>query len=160
VSDAPDANDDFVDVVTALTQAGCEFLVVGAHALAAHGAPRATGDLDLFVRPTAENAARVFRALVAFGAPLDAHGVAPADFATPGTIYQMGLPPRRIDVLTSLSGVTFDEAAAAPVMGRLGRLAVPCIGLDAMIANKRASGRTKDLADAEALEELRARARR
>jgi hypothetical protein len=129
---------------------------LGGDALAAHGAPRATGDLDLFVRPTAENAARVFRALVAFGAPLEAHGVAPADFATPGTVYQMGLPPRRIDVLTSLS---FDEAAAAPVMGRLGRLAVRCIGLEAMIANKRASGRTKDLADAEALEDLRARAR-
>jgi hypothetical protein len=81
-------NDDFVDVVAALTAAGCDFLVVGAHALAVHGAARATGDLDLFVRPTPENAGRTFRALAAFGAPLAAHGVRPEDFATPGQVYQ------------------------------------------------------------------------
>jgi hypothetical protein len=153
----PETNEDFEDIVGALTSEQCEFLVVGAHALAAHGAPRATGDLDIFVRPTSENAARVFRALSRFGAPLAAHGIREADFARPGTIYQMGLPPRRIDVLTSLSGVSFEEAAAKVVRGSLGPHQVSCIGLEAMIRNKRASGRTKDIADAEVLEELRAR---
>jgi hypothetical protein len=153
----PEANQDFEDVVAALASEQCEFLIVGAHALAAHGAPRATGDLDIFVRPTAENAVRVFRALSTFGAPLAAHGIRPDDFATPGTVYQLGLPPRRIDLLTSLSGVTFEQAATDVVIGRLGAHQVKCIGLDAMIQNKRASGRTKDVADAEILEELRSR---
>ena len=153
----PDVNEDFEDVLAALSAEHCEFVVVGAHALAAHGAPRATGDLDVFVRPSPENAARVFRALVRFGAPLAAHGVSAKDFSTVGTIYQIGLPPRRIDLLTSLSGVTFDEAIASTVVGHVGAQEVKCIGIDAMIRNKRASGRTKDLADAEVLEELRAR---
>ncbi len=153
----PDVNEDFVDVVAALSAEQCDFVVVGAHALAAHGAPRATGDLDLFVRPDAHNAQRVFRALVRFGAPVAQHGIHAEDFVRPGTVYQMGLPPRRIDLLTELSGVTFDEAVADAVIGRLGPHEVRCIGLDAMIKNKRASGRTKDLADAELLEEIRAR---
>jgi len=155
----PDANEDFLDIVAALTEERCDFLIVGAHALAAHGAPRATGDLDIFVRPDASNAQRVFRALTRFGAPLAAHQVTPDDFATPGTVYQIGLPPRRIDVLTELSGVTYDEAAATPLVAHLGPHPIACIGLDALITNKRAAGRTKDLADAELLEELRARGR-
>lgn len=153
------ASDDFVDVVSCLRIEGCEFLIVGAHALAAHGAPRATGDLDIFVRPTAENAERVFRALVRFGAPVAAHGVRAEDFAAPGSVYQIGLPPFRIDILTELSGVSFDEASKDAISGRLGPEVVSCIGLVAMIRNKRATGRTKDLADAEALEEIRARVR-
>ncbi len=153
----PEANEDFVDVVSALSAERCDFVVVGAHALAAHGAPRATGDLDILVRPVPDNAQRVFRALVKFGAPLTAHGVTVEDFTNPGTVYQMGLPPRRIDVLTELSGVTFDEAVVDVVIGHLGPHEVRCIGLDAMIRNKRSAGRTKDLADAETLEELRAR---
>lgn len=103
-------NVDFLDLLEALARAQVEFLVVGAHALAAHGIPRATGDLDVWVRPTPENAARVVTALEAFGAPLHAHGVGANDFERPGTVYQMGLPPRRIDVLTQISGVAFDEA--------------------------------------------------
>ncbi len=94
------APEDFVDLVACLREEGCDFLVVGAHALAAHGAPRATGDLDIFVRPEPANAQRVFRALVRFGAPVSAHGVVPEDFVRPGTVYQMGLPPNRIDILT------------------------------------------------------------
>lgn len=88
----PDVNEDFEDVLAALSAEGCEFVVVGAHALAAHGAPRATGDLDVLVRPSLENAVRVYRALVAFGAPLAAHGVAAKDFSAVGTVYQIGLP--------------------------------------------------------------------
>lgn len=151
--------EDFVDLISCLHAEECDFLVVGAHALAAHGAPRATGDLDILVRPTPANAERVFRALVQFGAPVGAHQVTATDFATPGTVYQIGLPPFRIDILTDLSGVTYDEAAQDTVSGHLGSQSVRCIGLDAMIRNKRATGRTKDVADAEALEEIRARIR-
>src|SRR5262245_38326306 len=101
----PDAPEDFVDIVACLKAEECEFIVVGAHALAAHGAPRATGDLDLFVRAEPTNAERVYRALVRFGAPVAAHHVKAEDFAKEGTVYQIGLPPRRIDILTTISGV-------------------------------------------------------
>jgi Nucleotidyl transferase of unknown function (DUF2204) len=152
------APDDFVDILSALREEGCDFIVVGAHALAAHGAPRATGDLDVFVRPSAENAERTFRALLRFGAPVMAHGVTAQDFAAPGTVYQIGLPPFRIDILTEISGVTYEEATQDALAGHLGTELVRYLGLEAMIRNKRSAGRTKDLADAEALEEIRARA--
>jgi hypothetical protein len=148
---------DFIDLVTCLRLEDCDFLIVGAHALAAHGAPRATGDLDVLVRPEIENAERVFRALVRFGAPVVAHDVSADDFVVPGTIYQMGLPPNRIDIITEISGVSYDEAASDTITGHLGPELVRCIGLDAMLRNKRAAGRAKDIADAETLEELRAR---
>ncbi|KAB2896122.1 MAG: hypothetical protein F9K40_15090 [Kofleriaceae bacterium] len=135
-----------------LREASAQFLIVGAHALAAHGLPRATGDLDVLVRPDAANASRVFRALAAFGAPLEAHGVSASDFTTPGTIYQIGLPPRRIDILTEISGVSFDDAWSSrielPVLGE----PLAFLGREALIANKRAAGRPKDLADVLALE--------
>lgn len=148
----PDLNEDFRDLLQCLREAGAEFLIVGAHALAAHGLPRATGDLDVLVRADAANASRVYRALAAFGAPLGAHGVAETDFTTPGTVYQIGLPPRRIDILTEISGVSFDDAWSSrielPVLGA----PLAFLGRDALIANKRAAGRPKDLADVLALE--------
>ena len=153
----PEVPEDFVDLVQCLNAEHCDFVIVGAHALAAHGVPRATGDLDVLVRPDAANGLKVFRALQRFGAPVQAHGVTAADFALGGTVYQMGLPTRRIDILTAISGVSFDEAVADPVAGMLGGERVRCIGFEALIRNKRAAGRTKDLADAEALEEIRAR---
>lgn len=153
----PDVHEEFEDLVACLGAEGCEFLIVGAHALAAHGSPRATGDLDVFVHASVENATRVHRALGRFGAPLRAHGITADDFQTEGTVYQMGLPPRRIDILTQISGVSFEEAAAHAVTGHLGAEVVRYIGLDAMIRNKRASARPKDLADAAALEEIRSR---
>ncbi len=152
------APEDFVDLLACMRQEGCDFVIVGAHALAVHGAPRATGDLDVFVRATIDNADCTFRALLRFGAPLQAHGVTARDFATPGTVYQIGLPPFRIDILTEISGVTYDEATDHAVVAHLGAELVRYMGLDAMIRNKRSAGRTKDLADAETLEEIRARA--
>jgi hypothetical protein len=149
--------EDFVDFVACFREEGCEFVVVGAHAVAAHGAPRATGDLDIFVRASAENGERIFRALARFGAPVAAHGIRAEDFATAGTIYQIGLPPQRIDVLTAISGVSFDDALRDAIAGHLGPEIVRCIGMDALIRNKRAAGRAKDLADVETLEELRTR---
>jgi hypothetical protein len=96
-------------MLDALARARVEFVVVGAHAMAAHGYARATGDIDILVRPERENAARVLLALEAFGAPIDAHGVTQTDFERPGNVYQIGLPPRRIDLLTAISGVTFES---------------------------------------------------
>src|ERR1041384_6826048 len=124
MSPALGLNEDFLDLLRALREAEVEFVVVGAHAMAVHGVPRATGDLDVVVRSSAENAARLVVALRAFGAPLDAHGVAEADFASPGAVYQLGLPPRRIDLLTSLTGVDFEEAWAGRVDIDLGGLRV------------------------------------
>lgn len=134
---AADAPEDFVDFIACLEAERCDFLVIGAHALAAHGLARATGDLDVLVRSDRNNATRVYLALLRFGAPLAAHQVAIEDFSAPGTVYQMGLPPRRIDVLTSISGVSFDEAVEHAVVAALGPERVRCIGLEAMIRNKR-----------------------
>jgi hypothetical protein len=145
-------NQDFLDVLGALVDCAVDFVVVGAHALAVHGIPRATGDIDIFVRPSMANARRVISALQDFGAPVEAHGVSETDFATRGYVYQIGLPPRRIDILTEVSGLSFDEVWRTKVPMRVGDIDVFFIGREAMIKNKRASGRTKDLADVEALE--------
>ena len=126
--------------------------MVGAFALALHGLPRATGDLDVLVRPTVENAVRVHQALMSFGAPLTAAGVVPGDFAQPGLVYQVGLVPRRIDVLTEVSGLSFDEAWDSREERELDGRRLAFLGRDALIRNKRATGRPKDLVDAEALE--------
>ncbi len=131
-----------------------DFLIVGAHALAVHGHVRATGDLDVLVRPSRSNAEKVILALSRFGAPLAAHGVEVSDFCKPGMVYQIGLPPNRIDLLTEISGVDFDEALQGALSAPLGDNTVRFIGLAAQLKNKKASGRTKDLADAEVLEEL------
>jgi hypothetical protein len=140
-------NDDFRDVVVQFADSGVEFVIVGAFALAFHGAPRASGDIDLYVRPSDENAARVYAALLRFGAPLPAHGVAASDFAREGTVYQIGLPPRRIDVLTQISGVTFDEAWASRTTVDVAGRGVCIIGREALLKNKTAAGRPKDVAD-------------
>jgi hypothetical protein len=142
-------NQDFVDLLRAFAAADVRFLVVGAYALAHHGRPRATGDLDIWVDATSENAARVMRALAAFGAPLV--DVDERDFASPGVVYQIGVPPGRIDVLTELTGITFAEAWPGRESGRFGELTVDFLGRDAFIRNKRATGRAKDIADLEGL---------
>lgn len=130
---------------------GVEFVVVGAHAMAANGVPRATGDLDILVRPERANADRLLAALHDFGAPTAAHGVTAADFERLGTVYQIGLPPRRIDLLTAITGVDFDRAWASRVPVQIEDMPVPFLGIEALIDNKMASGRAKDLADVELL---------
>lgn len=150
--DRPELNEDFLDLLCAFLDAGVDFVVVGAHALAAHGVLRATGDLDVLVNPTEENAGRVVSALRAFGAPLDAHGVTCDDFTRPENVYQVGLPPRRIDVLTSISGVGYDEAARTSMSVTVGAVTLKVLGREALVRNKRATGRLKDAADADALE--------
>ncbi len=148
----PSLFDDTLDLLDALDEAGAQFIVVGAHALAAHGILRATGDFDLLVNATADNARRVIRALETFGAPLAAHGVREEDFARPGAVYQLGLPPRRIDLLTRISGVGFDEAWATRLEVVTDGRRLPILGREALLQNKRASGRPKDLLDVLALE--------
>lgn len=147
----PKLNDDFRDLLAALTDAEASFLIVGAHALAAHGVLRATGDLDIFVEPSAENAHRVVSALRSFGAPLALHGVSEEDFQAPGMVYQIGLPPRRIDLLTQISGVAFKEAWEGRLEVVVSDLPVCLLGREALIKNKLASGRKKDLLDVELL---------
>jgi len=141
-------NPDFRDFLLALVAENVEFVIVGAYALALHGVPRYTGDLDVLVRPTKVNADRVWRALARFGAPVEAAGVAPADFAAPGIVYQIGLPPRRIDLLTQITGVAFDEAWASREPAALEEHVVHFIGREAFVRNKEATGRPKDLVDA------------
>jgi hypothetical protein len=142
-------NPDFVDLLRAFGAADVRFLVVGAYALALHGRPRATGDLDVWVEASDENAARVMKALAAFGAPL--RDVSATDFSHEGIVYQIGLPPGRIDILTELTGITFAEAWPDRQSGRFGDLEVDFIGREAFIRNKKATGRDRDLGDIEGL---------
>ena len=147
--------DDFRDLLLALSEAGAEFVVLGGHAVAFHGHTRATKDLDVLVRPSGQNAKRVYRALAAFGAPLSAFEVGEADFATYDGVLQMGVPPLRIDILNSAAGITFDEAIAEGTTFDLDGRAIPVIGRNALLKNKRAAGREQDLADIKALERSR-----
>ena len=143
---------DYRDLLSSFVERGVRFLVVGAHALAAHGVPRVTGDLDVWIEPTKENAARVWRALAEFGAPLGTLDVRESDFVRPDRVVQLGLPPYRIDILTSISGVAFDEAWEERLEAELFDVPVSFLGREAFIRNKRASGRPRDLADIEALQ--------
>jgi len=142
-------NPDFVDLLRAFIAADVRFLIVGAYALAHHGKPRATGDLDIWIDPTPENAPRVMRALAAFSAPL--REVTERDFAMPGAVLQIGVPPVRIDIFTDLTGLTFAEAWPGREPGRFGALTTDFLGRDAFLRNKRATGRAKDLGDIEGL---------
>ena len=144
---------DFVDLLSSFLAEDVAFLLVGAFAVAANGVVRATGVLDVWVRPDEENARRVWRALSRFGAPLSNHRVTVTDFASRGTVYQMGLPPVRIDVLTQIDGVEFDEAWESRIVADVGGLPLAFLGRRELIRNKRASGRTKDLQDLELLRE-------
>jgi len=143
-------NPDFRDMLSAFIDEQVEFLVVGGYAMAAHQLPRATKDLDLWVRPSPDNAVRVLRALDTFGAPR--HDLTAADLEREGTIYQVGVPPNRVDVITVVDGVRFEDAWADRADVEIDDLRIPVIGRRALIANKRAVGRPQDLVDADALE--------
>ena len=142
---------DLRDLLKAFIDHEVRFLIVGGYALAVHGHPRATGDLDVWIECAAPNAARAYEALRVFGAPL--HDLTVEDLTTPGTVYQIGLPPVRIDILTRITGVEFEAAWRDRRDTPIEELIVPVIGREALIANKRALGRTRDRADVEMLEE-------
>ena len=143
-------NRDFAEILQELSAAEADFLIVGAYAMAAHDQPRATGDIDIWIRPSPANAQRVLSALVRFGAPLAELSV--ADLSNPGVVFQMGLPPNRIDILTAISGVTFDEAWPNRLTIEQDSLRYHVIGKEDLIRNKRAAARPKDLVDADVLE--------
>ena len=143
-------NQDFVDLLRAFAGADVRFMVVGAYALALHGRPRATGDLDVWVEATPGNASRVMRALAAFGAPLA--DISGADFSREGVTYQIGVPPGRIDILTELTGLTFADAWPDRLRASFGGVDVDFIGRAPFIRNKRAAGRPKDLVDVDGME--------
>ena len=141
---------DFDEFIGSLNAHGVEFLIVGAYALAFHGAPRFTGDLDVFVRPTVENAENVLAAVRSFGFPVE--GIRPTDLTDPRRILEMGVEPVQIHVITAISGVSWDDAWQTREPGVCCAHAVAFLGRDAFIRNKRAAGRPKDLADIDALE--------
>ncbi len=144
-------NPDFRDMLSALSGTGADFLVVGAYALAAHGMPRATADIDLWVRPNRENAERVMNALRQFGAPL--FDLTVDDLSEPGTVFQIGVAPRRIDILTRISGVDFDEAWEDRRIIDFAGVVIPTLSRRHLLQNKQATGRPKDAADIDWLEE-------
>ena len=142
-------NRDFRDLLAEFNAHNVEFLIVGAHALAAHGYVRATEDLDVWVRPEPENAKKVLAALRAFGAPL--HDLTEKDLATPGVVFQIGVAPLRIDVLTAIDGVDFAEAWPGRLITKFADQPIAALSREHLIKNKRAAGRTQDLADVERL---------
>jgi len=144
-------NDDYKDILSAFANAEVEYLLVGAYALAAHGHPRSTGDIDLWVRPTLENAERVIKALRQFGAPTQ--NISRSDFSKPQMILQIGVSPRRIDIITDIEAVTFHDAWPNRLQITVYGMSVPVIGKDDLIRNKEATGRKKDEADVEELRE-------
>ncbi len=151
-------NPDYKEMLECLSQEGVSFLLVGAYALAVYGYPRATKDIDFFVRASPANASSLMRALGRFGAPLT--GVSESDFTSEGIVFQIGNSPRRIDILTRISGVDFENAYAKRNVVNVDGLEVPVISMSDLIVNKRASGRTQDLADVEKLEALEASIRK
>jgi len=140
---------DFRDLLELLNAHKVEYLIVGAYALAFHGAPRYTGDIDIYVRPNSTNAQRVMAALKDFG--FGSAELSAADFEAEDKVVQLGFPPVRVDIVTSLTGVSWEEAASERIEGKYGDVLVYYIGRQQFISNKRALGRKKDLADLEAL---------
>jgi len=145
-------NRDFLEFLNALVRAEVRFLVVGAHAMAVHGVPRATGDLAVWVSPTPDNAERTWAALVEFGAPVDTIGLSKADLTSSDLVVQLGVVPQRIDLLTSVTGLEFDQAWATRQLQRIDDVELPFLGFDSLLQNKRATARSKDLVDVEILE--------
>lgn len=146
----PTVNPDFKELLLAFNAHNVEYLIVGAHALAAHGHVRATKDLDLWVRPETSNAHKVLQALSDFGAPLG--GLTVDDLDRKNTIFQIGLPPLRIDIITNIDGVEFAEAWPDRLQTLFGGVPAFVISRDHLIRNKKASARLQDLADVQQLE--------
>ncbi len=142
---------DFKDLLALFNAREVDYLIVGAYALAFHGVPRYTGDMDILVKPDASNAKRTWAALKDFG--FGSVGLKPEDFESPDKVIQLGVPPVRVDLLTSITGISWEEAFSGRVKGKYGEVPVNYIGREQFILNKRELGRKKDLADLEALGE-------
>ena len=142
----------FRDVISELFAAQADFLVVGTFAMSGHQFVRATGDLDIFVRPDPANAEKVWLARARFGAPL-AEKLTVEDLSRPGLVFWMGYDPERIDVMTAIDGVSFDEAWDSRVYREVGGITVPILSLEHLIRNKKSTGRPKDMFDVAWIEE-------
>jgi len=136
-------------MLESLLEENVSFIVVGAYALAAHGYPRATGDMDIWVKPEKQNSRRLYRALAKFGAPMDQ--IREDDFSEIGIIFQIGVAPRRIDIITEIDDVEFEEADEAKIITEVEDLRLPVLSIDKLIKNKMATGREKDLLDVKLL---------
>ncbi len=143
-------NEDYRDMLQAFSDHGVEFLLVGAYAMAVYGYPRATGDMDIWVEPTADNSRRVYHALVAFGAPV--RELDETTFTQKGVVFQIGVEPRRIDIISAVSGVEFEAAYPERQTVDLEGLAIPVLSFDDLVKNKRATGRDQDRIDVKRLE--------
>jgi len=148
-------NEDYKEMLQGLLDQKVEFIVVGAYALAAHGFPRATGDIDIWVKPDENNSKKVYKTLARFGAPINE--IREDEFSQPGLIFQIGVVPRRIDLITKIDAVEFEEADSDKIFVDIDGLKVPVLSVDKLIKNKMATGREKDLLDAKL---LRKRSRR
>ena len=142
-------NKDYKEMLQFLLEEKVEFILVGAYALGAHGYPRATGDIDIWVKADENNSKKTYNALARFGAPLDQIKV--NDFTVEGVIFQIGVAPRRIDIITRIDGVTYDEANDDKIIVEVEGLLLPVLSLDNLIKNKLATGREKDELDAKYL---------
>ena len=143
---------DYKDILSTFDGQGVKYLVVGAHAMAFHGVTRSTGDIDLWVKCDPANSERVYNALADFGAPLE--DISKTDFEIPETVFQIGVAPYRIDILTTIDGIVFDDAFEAREVVEIEGLRIPVISKHHLIKNKSAVGRPQDLVDIELLEEI------
>jgi hypothetical protein len=143
--------EDYRELLVLFNDHNIEYMIVGGYALAFHGAPRYTGDLDIYVRPSAENAKRIIKALHNFG--FGSLGLTEADFKRIDNVVQLGVPPVRVDIITSITGVSCEDAFSSRVVGSYGDIDIFFIGREQFISNKRATGRKRDLADLESLGE-------
>ena len=146
-------NKDYRDMVACLQKEGVEFMLVGGYAVALHGWPRTTMDIDFWILANPENAKAVMRAIKAFGAPL--MNLTEEDFHKPGMVFQIGNEPQRIDIVSAIDGVDYLEAVKRAERMTVDGFDIKVISLDDLIVNKRASGRPKDVADALSLERIR-----
>lgn len=149
---------DLREFIESLNSRRVDYIVVGAHAVAFHGHPRFTGDIDFLMRPSPENAERLIESIKEFG--FSNLQLSPDDFTQPNTVVQLGYPPNRIDLLTSISGVDYEEAWSGKATGELDGLRVFFLGFDALLKNKRASGREQDLVDVNKLSAVKTKTKR
>ena len=148
-------NPDYRDMVECLLREGVDFMLVGGYAVALHGWPRTTFDIDFWIMANPENAKAVMRSITSFGAPL--MGLTEADFHRPGMVFQIGTEPQRIDIISAVDGLDYADASLRAVTMNVDGLEIKVVSLDDLIVNKRASGRPKDIADAVMLEKLKER---
>ena len=144
-------NEDYKDILQILLKNRVKFLLVGAYAMGAHGFPRATGDIDMWIEASKENSLKVYASLTEFGAPLNE--ITETTFAEEGMAFQIGVAPRRIDIITKVSGLQFNQAYQQRQDVEIEGLKIPIVSLNDLIKNKESAGRDKDISDAKRLKE-------